>query len=320
MSTIVPSTNTTDLLMLATSNDLLRDFVADKRSPKTKHEYTKDLHDFFKTITEAEPTPQRVTEFLQLDRFSAIALVLKYKQALIERGLKEATVNRRLSAIKSLVNYAAKIGKCNYSLADVKSEKVKPYRDTSGITADSFKKILQQCDRSTLGGKRDYALLRLCWDNALRRGEISSLNIADLDLDARRLWILGKGRGSSKEAIALSIPTCNALQDWLLARRETNINKPLFISLDPVLPGHRLSGAGIYKIVGAIAQEAGINKKLSPHRIRHSSITAGLEASGGDVRRVQKLSRHANLNTLMLYDDNRLNHQGEITDLLADLV
>ena len=66
---------------------------------------------------------------------------------------------------------------------------------------------------------------------------------------------------------------------------------------------------------------AGITKKLSPHRITaFSSVTAALEATNGDVRRVQKLSRHSNLNTLMIYDDNRLSHQGEITDLLADLV
>ncbi len=69
-----------------------------------------------------------------------------------------------------------------------------------------------------------------------------------------------------------------------------------------------------------VAREAKISKKLSPHRIRHSGITAALEATGGDVRKVQKLSRHANLNTLMIYDDNRQDVQGEISDLLADLV
>jgi integrase/recombinase XerC len=45
-----------------------------------------------------------------------------------------------------------------------------------------------------------------------------------------------------------------------------------------------------------------------------------LEATAGDVRKVQKLSRHANLNTLMIYDDNRINHQGEVTQLLDDLI
>jgi integrase/recombinase XerC len=49
-------------------------------------------------------------------------------------------------------------------------------------------------------------------------------------------------------------------------------------------------------------------------------ITAALEATNGDVRKVQKLSRHSDLNTLMIYDDNRKNQQGEVTDLLADLV
>jgi len=239
---------------------------------------------------------------------------------MFERGLKESTVNRRISAIKSLVNYAAKIGKCSYSLTDIKSEKVKPYRDTSGITPSAFKTMLAVPDRSTLIGRRDYALLRLLWDNALRRGEVASLNIGDLDLDGRRLWILGKGRGSQKEVIALSVATAAALQDYLLARRETNTNKPLFCSLDPVTPGHRLTGTTIYNIVNETAAAAGITKRLSPHRIRHSSVTAALEATGGDVRRVQKLSRHANLNTLMIYDDNRLSHQGEISDLLADLV
>ncbi|MGL4498647.1 MAG: tyrosine-type recombinase/integrase, partial [Planktothrix sp.] len=84
--------------------------------------------------------------------------------------------------------------------------------------------------------------------------------------------------------------------------------------------GHRLTGTGVYKIVSQIAREAGINKPLSPHRIRHSGITAALEATNGDVRKVQKLSRHSDLNTLMIYDDNRKNQQGEVTNLLADLV
>ncbi|HEY9691892.1 MAG TPA: tyrosine-type recombinase/integrase [Oculatellaceae cyanobacterium] len=68
------------------------------------------------------------------------------------------------------------------------------------------------------------------------------------------------------------------------------------------------------------AQSAGISKQLSPHRIRHSSVTAALEATGGDVRQVQKLSRHKKLDTLMIYDDNRQNAQGNVTSIWADLV
>ncbi len=67
------------------------------------------------------------------------------------------------------------------------------------------------------------------------------------------------------------------------------------------------------------ARAAGIDKVMSPHRIRHSSITEALNLTNGDVRKVQKLSRHSNLNTLMIYDDNRQNLQGEVTEMLDDL-
>jgi integrase/recombinase XerC len=80
-----------------------------------------------------------------------------------------------------------------------------------------------------------------------------------------------------------------------------------------------LSGNGIYYLVSQIAIKAGITKRLSPHRLRHSGFTAAMKATNGDVRRVQKLSRHSKIETLMIYDDNRINHQGEITDLLDGL-
>lgn len=312
--------NTPTLLELAGDRDVLAELLADKRSLNTRHAYSKDLKDFFWFIAASDPKPELVTEFLQLDRFRAVALVLKYKAYLIERGLKEATINRRLAAIKSLVSFARKLGKCDYTLEDIKCEKVKPYRDTTGISKDAYKSMLALPNRNTLKGKRDYALLRLLWDNALRRSEISSADIKDLDKDGRVLLILGKGQGSHKETVSLSKPTVDAILDWLQARKELDVNQPLFIALDNAHYGHRLSGTSIYRLVEKIAKAAGITKKLSPHRIRHSGITAALDATGGDVRRVQKLSRHANLNTLMIYDDNRRNVQGEISDLLADMV
>jgi integrase/recombinase XerC len=55
---------------------------------------------------------------------------------------------------------------------------------------------------------------------------------------------------------------------------------------------------------------------MFPHRIRHSVITAALDATEGDVRKVQKLSSHRNLNTLMIYDDNRGRDQQDVTQLL----
>ncbi len=91
--------------------DILQELLADKKSPNTRRTYAKSLRDFFQTITgdkTREPTIDLVQEFLSLDRFSAISLVLKYKGMLVNKGLSPATINVRLCAIASLVNYARK--------------------------------------------------------------------------------------------------------------------------------------------------------------------------------------------------------------------
>jgi integrase/recombinase XerC len=67
--------------------------------------------------------PDNVLEFLHLEERQAV-VVLKYKAKLIDKGLKEATVNRRLAALKSLVEMGRKLGVCHYSLGDIKGEKV----------------------------------------------------------------------------------------------------------------------------------------------------------------------------------------------------
>lgn len=300
--------------------DLLSELLAAKRSVRTRHAYAKDLKDFFETISNSEPTPEMVGYFLRLEQVEAVALVSQYKAKLIERGLKEATVNRRLSAIKALVRYARQLGKCHFTLEEVKNEKVKKYRDTTGISRANYHKLLHEIDRSTLKGVRDYALLRLLWDNALRRGEIESANIGDFDSGAKTLRILGKGRGTEMEIISLANSTVDALCAWLRERNEWNHKAPLFIALDPAHRGHRLTGSAMYWIVDRYCKQAGIKKQMSPHRVRHSSITAALDATDGNVRKVQKLSRHSQIETLLVYDDNRHNDQLEISEILAQMV
>ncbi|MHC5829151.1 MAG: tyrosine-type recombinase/integrase, partial [Nostoc sp.] len=129
------------------------------------------------------------------------------------KGVKEATVNRRLAALKSLVVTGRKLGVCDFSLEDVESERVQKYRDTSGIDRATFEVILNQCNLSTAKGKRDYALLRLLWGNALRRNEVSQLNISDFDPETKTLRILGKGRGTQTEVIDLGTGTVQAINE-----------------------------------------------------------------------------------------------------------
>lgn len=69
-----------------------------------------------------------------------------------------------------------------------------------------------------------------------------------------------------------------------------------------------------------LCKQAGISKPMSPHRIRHSAIAEALELTGGNVRLVQKFSRHAKLETLQVYDDNRHRGQAQVTNLLAAVI
>jgi integrase/recombinase XerC len=259
-------------------------------------------------------------KFLSLDRFEAYALVSRYKGELIQKGLKSATINRRLAAIKSLVAFSYNCGHCEFMLEAVKGEKLCAYRDTTGIDPEAFKRVLSAIDRTSLKGIRDYALLMLLWSNALRRSEVSKANIGDFDPAAKTLRIFGKGKGNNSEFVSLGSGTVMAIEAWLEARGETNPDKALFCSVNAGYRDGRLCTQAIYTVVKERCQSAGITKVMSPHRIRHSAITAALEATGGDVRRVQKLSRHSSLNTLLIYDDNRKNHQKEVSDLLDSLV
>ena len=300
--------------------DIIASMLATIRTPSTKREYRKDLNKFFKEMTGVDPNNDSVLEFLHLTEKRAVAVVLKYKGKLLERGLKEATVNRRITSIKSLVKFARKVGVCTYSLEDVEMEKNVAYRDTTGVDAKTYATVVRTCDRTTKIGKRDYAILRLLWENGLRRGEMSKLSVKDFDPHGQRLRIFGKGKGNNDEWVKISAQTISAITQWLDSRSRLIANDALFISLDNNTWGYRLSGNAIYQIVVRRFKAAGIDKVMSPHRIRHSGVTTVLEISDGNITKGKTYSRHSKVETVMVYDDNRNQNQGEITNQLADLI
>jgi integrase/recombinase XerC len=300
--------------------DVLAQLLADKRNPNTKMAYEKDIKDFFLKMTACAPNRDSVLEFLHLQREQAVMVVLKYKALLISGGLREATINRRLAAIKSLAAMGRKLGVCDYSLEDVSGEKVRAYRDTRGVDYREIAKVSLVFDRETLLGKRNYAIFMLLWSNALRRGEISQLNVGDFDFYGRQLRILGKGQGTNDEFIELSAESGRAIAQWLIARGDMKDDAPMFTALDFRHEGHRLTGDGIYKIVRAAFEKAGIKKMMSPHRVRHSAITTILDETDGNIRKARKVSRHADVRTLMIYDDNRRKDQWQVSEMLAGLL
>jgi integrase/recombinase XerC len=298
--------------------ELLKLLLADKRSPATKRAYAADLRDFFGE----DLSPREVERFVSLPPAEIARLLTTYKAELLQRGLTEATINRRLAAIRSLLKFCYRLG---WSQTDgrslVEGERVVAYRDTRGIGPETVKKLFAAADTGDLVGLRDVALLRLLCENALRRAEVCALNVEDFRPEERRLYILGKGKGTQKEPETLSDRAVEALTRYLQAAGHgSDPQAPLLRNVDPrpEYNGQRLTGDGIYHIVRDLGARAGVSN-LTPHKLRHTAITIALDLTDGNVRAVRDLSRHARMETLQRYDDNRQNLQGGVSEKLSDL-
>ena len=151
-----------------------------------------------------------------------------YRGAMLDAGLAPATVNRRLSALRSIVQLGRTFGMVTWSL-EIDGVKTKAYRDTAGPGLQGVTAVKRQAakHRSPAKAARDVAIIRLLFDLALRRGEVAMLDLKDLDLRASRLWIKGKGR-REREAITLPPRTVVVLKAWL--RHRGKEPGPLFIN------------------------------------------------------------------------------------------
>ena len=304
---------------IVTSGDLWAEFGQLKIADSTRKQYVKAIENFCQFAYNGSATPERIAQFLALDRYDAIEMVLKYRRHSIDKNLAPSTINVRLAAIKSLVETARKLGKTTVDLGDIESIKSESYRDTRGISVEQFKAMLEVIDPSTAIGVRDYAIMLLFWGNALRRGEIASANIEDFLPQQQKLMILGKGK-RAKVAIDLTQSVSYALEEWLSFHPCNAPGQSLITSLSHNCYGARIAGDSIYRIVQGYAEAAGIDRRVSPHRLRHSSITAFLDASDGNIRAAQALSRHSHMSTLTLYDDNRQQQQKGASGVLEGLL
>ena len=306
---------------IATSieSDLIGNWLQCKRAVSTRTTYQRHLTQFFNHTTGEPPNPRTLGQFLMLKKHQAVGIVTAYLCHLRDvLNRAPSTINLALSAIKSLVNYAALIGQCDYSLSELKGEKSQVLRDTSGVDVPSIKKLLQVYDTSTLIGLRNQTILTLFWELGLRRCEVIRLNIGEIDLKQKRLSIRGKGRNQS-EWMTLSDKAVDLLKQWLERSGQRSNYDPLFVALDKSSYGQRIGSTTVWKIVKEAAETANLDKPLSPHKIRHSTITAALDACNGNYRQVQKLSRHKSIQMVTHYDDNRRDDQGELTNLLSRL-
>lgn len=146
---------------------------------------------------------------------------------------------------------------------------------------------------------RDRALLELLYGAGVRVGEAIALDIRDVDLLAREVRVLGKGR--KERVIPLPQAARLALGAWLEARRAPGYqSEPLFPSLAPNARKRRMNVRTARRILGRRAVSAGVADRVHPHRLRHSYATHLLDM-GADLRSIQELLGHASLSTTQRY-------------------
>lgn len=294
-------------------NSVLSAFLTSKNA-NTVRAYRVDLKDF-QAFLGTESLEAAVAFFLQNEGGQANAIALEYRTHLVSRKLAAATINRRGAALKSLWKLALLVGLVKTPLT-VEPLPEERYRDTRGPGKEGIQKLFAYLEGLTdTKSIRDKAILRLLFDLALRRGEVRELRREHLSLEGRTLSIHGKGR-SQRETLTVPKKTCEAIEAWVKIRGEEP--GPLFkrVENNGGIRGG-LSEKGIYGIIQRLGKKVGLN--LRPHGIRHASITEALNKLNGDVRKVQRFSRHKDVKILMTYDDNRKDVAGEIAELLSDI-
>ena len=221
-----------------------------------------------------------------------------YLGVLRAEGLQPRSVARAVHALRGLYRFAVREG----TLPADPMEHLKAPRAFRALPrfldASQVEALLAAPDVATPIGVRDRAILEVLYATGLRVSELIGLRPSDVALEAGVLTCLGKG---GKERL---VPVGREARHWLgrylLADRPAlggdRAGQPLFLSSR----GGRLSRMGLWGIVRRHAVTAGVERRLTPHVLRHSFATHLLE-HGADLRALQAMLGHADISTTQIY-------------------
>ena len=253
---------------------------------KTIEDYAEDLKIFLRLF----PAKVEVTDLKESD-LEAFAL------AEGERQHSSATIARRVSCLYNFFCFLDKRG-----IADLHCEKsILPKTGSHLPTVLSFEEIeslLAQPDSSTESGSRDRAMLMTMYASGLRVSELCMLKMESISFE-NRLITIRHGKGNKQRSVPISSFALDALREYVTVFREHNKGKRspyVFLNRS----GKPISRNYFFMQVRKYAEEAGIEKTISPHTLRHCFATHLLER-GAKIRLVQEMLGHAHLATTQVY-------------------
>ncbi len=222
----------------------------------------------------------------------------KYLMYLYEEKKEKATsVSRKISSIRSFYRYLnnQNVVKSNpFQLLNLpKKEKKLPRYFEYNELLDLF----EVPDINTPLGKRNRLILEMLYATGVRVGELVNIKVSDINLNDKKITILGKG--NKERIVYYNDVTSKYLKKYLSeARIKLNINKSDYLFLN--YRGGKLTTRGIQDVLNKIITKTSLNKKISPHMLRHSFATHLLN-EGCDLLSVQQLLGHSSLSATSIY-------------------
>lgn len=215
----------------------------------------------------------------------------------ISKDKNSKTVNRHIVSIRNYFKYLSRNDLISENPCDdivgLKMPKTVPHV----LNEDEINKLLDiKCENAL--DYRNKAMLELMYSSGLRVSELLSLEVNDIDFEMNAVRCFGKG--SKERIVPINDSAYNALKNYIDNYRpfllKTKVSDYVFINNF----GNVISRVGFFKILKKLCKDAGINKEVSPHTLRHSFATHLLN-NGANLRVIQHLLGHSNITTTQIY-------------------
>lgn len=260
-------------------------------APKTAETYTRNLRGFISYLAENGITnPSREN-------------VIAYRDGLKAQGKKPTTIQAYLAPVRLFFTWTAAEGLYPNVAAHIKGAKIDKAHKKDYLTSRQSGNLLGSIDRTTLKGKRDFALLFTMITTGLRTVSIIRANIGDLRPagDFTALYYQGKGHEEKADFAKIEPEAEDAIREYLNARGEKDPAAPLFASEAHRNAGERMTTRSISRIAKEHMVEIGLDdERHTAHSLRHTAATLAL-LNGESLEDTQKLLGHASIDTTQIY-------------------
>ncbi|MFC1868605.1 site-specific tyrosine recombinase XerD [Thermodesulfobacteriota bacterium] len=253
----------------------------------TIQSYSRDLMRFFRFLEKRKISPLKVSRDHITEYIGSLNGILSTR-----------SIARGLSAMKMFFRFLVSDGKIKESPARLLESMKLPHRLPEILTRDEVDLLLDQPDISGSLGQRDKAMLELLYATGLRVSELIGLRLVNINLEAGYVRTIGKG--SKERIVPMGDKSMEALKYYISNGRAELLRGRSFPYLFVNSRGGSISRQGFWKIIKKYGIMAGIKKKITPHRLRHSFASHLLEG-GADLRSVQVMLGHADISTTQIY-------------------